>query len=66
MSIKPMLVSFKRFLDRDEGAVTVDFVALMAMICMFGISILIGIGSATTSTADKISGGIGTMTVWNY
>jgi Flp pilus assembly pilin Flp len=66
MSIKTITSSLKRFFDRDEGAVTVDFVVLLSMITLFGIAVAITINTSTKGTADKVAGTMDGMSVWSY
>jgi len=66
MSLKKMAANFTSYLGRDEGAVTVDFVALMAMICLFGIAVAVAINTSTRDTADKIADSVDTMSLWTY
>jgi len=66
MSIKTLTARFTGYLGRDEGAVTVDFVALMSMIAMFGIAVAVTVNSATTRSSERVAGAIDTMSTWQY
>lgn len=66
MSSLTQFFRIRDFLDDDQGAVTVDFVVLMSMICLFGIACAVAVNSATRNTADSVSASIIDMGVWQY
>ena len=45
---------FKNFMRYEDGAVTVDSVALTAAIVGLGIAVLTSVSGGTTALADKI------------
>lgn len=66
MSFKTMTARFTSYLDEDEGAVTVDFVALVSMICLFGIAVAVTVNSSTKGAADKVAAQIDTMSPLSF
>ncbi len=44
-----------QFLQDENGAVTVDWVVLTAMVVGLGIAVLTSVGNGTTTLADKVS-----------
>ena len=50
----------------ESGAVTVDWVALMAALVLLGLSVGLTINTSTKSYADKISADIDTRDVWTF
>ena len=61
MSFKTMTARFTSYLDADEGAVTVDFVALVSMIVLFGIAVAVTINTSTKDMSDRVAATIDTM-----
>jgi len=55
-----------KFVKDEEGAVTVDWVVLTATIGLLGVAIQVGLGSATSNVADKISTKIASTDVWTF
>ena len=55
----------KTFKSDESGAVTVDWVVLTAAIVGLGIAVLTSVRGGTTSLANKISGELGSMTVYS-
>ena len=58
--------AFKSFAVSEDGAVTVDWVALMAALVLIGIGVATTVNTSTREYADKISAEIDTQSVWTY
>ncbi len=58
-----MRIYFKSFRDREDGAVTVDWVVLTAAIIAVAIGAIDTVGAATNSVADNISTGMTSIQV---
>ena len=54
------------FLAEEGGAVTVDWVALMAALVLIGIGVATTVNTSTKNYADRISADIATRDVWTY
>ena len=55
-----------RFINDEDGAVTVDWVVLTSAIVGLGIAVLMAVGGETTRLADAISAEMSTMSVWEW
>lgn len=53
----------RRFNTAENGAVTVDWVVLTAAIVGMGVAVMATVRSGTTSVANKISTGLGTVSI---
>ncbi|WP_338548880.1 hypothetical protein [Roseovarius phycicola] len=54
---------FKSFRDREDGAVTVDWVVLTAAIIAVAIGAIDTVGAATNSVADNVATGMTSIQV---
>ena len=54
---------YKRFNEDEDGAVTVDWVVLTAVIVGLGVAVIGSVRTATTSLGNKISSAIDSQTV---
>ena len=61
-----MTERFLAFFADENGAVTVDWVALVATLVLMGIGLGVTINTQTDSVADAISDEIGSMSVWTF
>ncbi|HHL22454.1 MAG TPA: hypothetical protein ENJ52_13140 [Aliiroseovarius sp.] len=55
LSRKPRLVSFRRFLRCQDGAVTADWIVLTAAIVTIGVAVTFYVGSAVPTLGDNLS-----------
>ena len=61
-----MTERFLAFFADENGAVTVDWVALVATLVLMGIGLGVTINTQTDNVADAISDEIGSMSVWTF
>ena len=53
----------KKFNNEEDGAVTVDWVVLTAAIVGLGLAVMTTVRGGTTGLANKISSGLGSISV---
>ena len=63
MKLFKLVKNFKR---DEDGAVTVDWVVLTAVIVGLGIAVLTSVSGGTTGLADKISSNLAGQTIATY
>lgn len=58
-----MKTYFAKFIQDDEGAVTVDFVVLTAAICLLGLIVVAAFDGSTTDLANDIENALDNVDV---
>ncbi|MBD3678242.1 MAG: hypothetical protein HUJ27_07555 [Rhodobacteraceae bacterium] len=58
-----MLKFAKSFRDSEDGAVTVDWVVLVAGICFLGIAVVQSVSRSTVGQSDSIGAWLASVTV---
>ena len=48
------MVCFKRFIESEDGAVTVDWVVLTAAIIGFGLVVIMSVSGGATNVSDSL------------
>ena len=61
-----IIESVKGFCAEEEGAVTVDWVALVAAMVLLGIAVATTVNHSTKGLADKVSTEIDGRSVWTF
>ncbi len=57
---------FSKFAADQNGAVTVDMVALMAALLLLGLAVAITINQATVDFSDEIAAEVDEQDVWTF